>query len=131
MLMNEIDPSGGNSRREGNSGRGENGSKDHEGSHMPHSEEFVGVPKILKALADPGRLRMVEYAALGVMYPSQFEEYVGLKQSTVSYHLRVLVDAGIFSRMDDRCRTQGYVFNGEVIALLGKYLSASLTPKRR
>ena len=98
---------------------------------MPYSKEFVEIPKILKALADPGRRRMVEYAALGATYPSEFEEYVGLKQSTVSYHLKVLVDAGIFSRMDDRCRTQGYVFNGEVIALLGRYLSACLTQKRR
>lgn len=53
--------------------------------------------KSLKALADPARLRLVSMAAAHADSEAcvcDLTEPLGLSQSTVSHHLKVLVDAG-------------------------------------
>jgi ArsR family transcriptional regulator len=55
----------------------------------------------LKALAEPARLRLVSMIAANSPDPvcvCELIEPVGLSQSTVSHHLKVLVDAGILTR---------------------------------
>lgn len=55
----------------------------------------------LKALADPTRLRLVSIVAAsagGEACACDLTEPVGLSQSTVSHHLKVLTDAGFLSR---------------------------------
>jgi ArsR family transcriptional regulator, arsenate/arsenite/antimonite-responsive transcriptional repressor len=57
--------------------------------------------RLLKALADPTRLRLVSMVAAhagGEACVCDLTEPLGLTQPTVSHHLKVLVDAGIFSR---------------------------------
>jgi ArsR family transcriptional regulator, arsenate/arsenite/antimonite-responsive transcriptional repressor len=56
---------------------------------------------ILKALADPTRLRLVSMVAAhegGEACVCDLTEPLGLSQPTISHHLKVLVDAGIFTR---------------------------------
>ena len=56
---------------------------------------------ILKALADPTRLRLVSMVAAhegGEACVCELTEPLGLTQPTISHHLKILVDAGIFSR---------------------------------
>jgi ArsR family transcriptional regulator len=56
---------------------------------------------ILKALADPTRLRLVSMVAArecGEACVCDLTEPLGLTQPTVSHHLKILVDAGIFTR---------------------------------
>ncbi|MGD0560544.1 MAG: metalloregulator ArsR/SmtB family transcription factor [Streptosporangiaceae bacterium] len=56
---------------------------------------------MLKALADPTRLRLVSMVAAhegGEACVCDLTEPLGLTQPTVSHHLKILVDAGIFSR---------------------------------
>ena len=56
---------------------------------------------ILKALADPARLRLVSMVAAhegGEACVCDLTDPLGLTQPTVSHHLKVLVDAGIFTR---------------------------------
>lgn len=56
---------------------------------------------ILKALADPTRLRLVSMVAAhqgGEACVCDLTEPLGLTQPTISHHLKILVDAGIFSR---------------------------------
>jgi ArsR family transcriptional regulator len=56
---------------------------------------------LLKALADPARLRLVSMVAAhegGEACVCDLTEPLGLTQPTVSHHLKVLVDAGIFAR---------------------------------
>jgi ArsR family transcriptional regulator, arsenate/arsenite/antimonite-responsive transcriptional repressor len=55
----------------------------------------------LKALADPTRLRLVSMAAAhegGEACVCDLTEPLGLTQPTISHHLKILVDAGIFTR---------------------------------
>jgi ArsR family transcriptional regulator len=54
-----------------------------------------------KALADPGRLRLLSFIASqpeGEACVCQVTEPTGLSQPTVSHHLKVLHDAGLLER---------------------------------
>jgi ArsR family transcriptional regulator, arsenate/arsenite/antimonite-responsive transcriptional repressor len=62
--------------------------------------QAVDLARLLKALADPTRLRLVSMVAAhagGEACVCDLTEPLGLTQPTVSHHLKVLVDAGIFS----------------------------------
>jgi ArsR family transcriptional regulator len=55
----------------------------------------------LKALADPTRLRLVSMVAAhegGEACVCDLTEPFGLTQPTISHHLKILVEAGIFTR---------------------------------
>jgi ArsR family transcriptional regulator len=57
--------------------------------------------RLLKALADPTRLRLVSMVAAhdgGEACVCDLTEPLGLTQPTVSHHLKILVEAGIFTR---------------------------------
>ena len=57
--------------------------------------------RILKALADPIRLQIVSVIAAHENSEAcvcELTEHLGLSQPNISYHLKLLVDAGIFTR---------------------------------
>jgi ArsR family transcriptional regulator len=57
--------------------------------------------RTLKAVADPARIRLISMVAAhedGEACVCDLTEPLGLSQPTVSHHLKVLVDAGIFTR---------------------------------
>jgi ArsR family transcriptional regulator, arsenate/arsenite/antimonite-responsive transcriptional repressor len=57
--------------------------------------------RVFKALADRHRVRILNRllsAGGEAVCVCEFEELLGLKQSTVSYHLKQLLDAGIVER---------------------------------
>jgi DNA-binding transcriptional ArsR family regulator len=59
------------------------------------------LPSRLKALADPTQLRLVSIVAGhdgGEACVCDLTEPLGLTQPTISHHLKILVDAGIFTR---------------------------------
>ncbi|KAE8762925.1 ArsR/SmtB family transcription factor [Georgenia thermotolerans] len=61
----------------------------------------VELAAILKAIADPTRLRLLSLIArdqAGEMCVCDLTDVVELSQPTVSHHLKVLVDAGILTR---------------------------------
>ncbi len=63
--------------------------------------QAADLARILKALADPTRLRLVSMVAAhegGEACVCDLTNPLGLTQPTISHHLKVLVDAGIFSR---------------------------------
>ena len=65
------------------------------------AEQAAGLARTLKALADPVRLRLVSMVAAhegGEACVCELTEPLGLTQPTVSHHLKILVDAGIFTR---------------------------------
>jgi ArsR family transcriptional regulator, arsenate/arsenite/antimonite-responsive transcriptional repressor len=65
------------------------------------ASQAADLAHILKALADPTRLRLVSMVAAhegGEACVCDLTEPLGLTQPTISHHLRVLVDAGIFTR---------------------------------
>ena len=56
---------------------------------------------VLKALADPHRLRIVNMLLRAdgkAVCVCEFEPFLGLSQGTVSHHLKKLVDAGLVER---------------------------------
>ncbi|HWG15771.1 MAG TPA: metalloregulator ArsR/SmtB family transcription factor [Streptosporangiaceae bacterium] len=63
--------------------------------------QAAGLATLLKALADPTRLRLVSLVAAhegGEACVCELTEPLGLTQPTVSHHLKVLIDAGILTR---------------------------------
>jgi ArsR family transcriptional regulator, arsenate/arsenite/antimonite-responsive transcriptional repressor len=65
------------------------------------SSQAEDLARILKALADPTRLRLVSMVAAhegGEACVCDLTDPVGLTQPTISHHLKMLVDAGIFAR---------------------------------
>jgi len=64
-------------------------------------DQAADLARTLKALADPTRLRLVSMVAAherGEACVCDLTEPLGLTQPTVSHHLKILVDAGIFTR---------------------------------
>jgi ArsR family transcriptional regulator, arsenate/arsenite/antimonite-responsive transcriptional repressor len=63
-----------------------------------HAEELAGA---FKAIADPGRLRLLSFIAGqpgAEACVCHLVEPLGLSQPTVSHHLRVLTEAGLLAR---------------------------------
>src|SRR6516165_8476827 len=90
--------------------------------------QAADLARTLKALADPTRLRLVWLVAAhdgGEACVCELTEPLGLTQPTISHHLKILVDAGIFSR-DKRGVWAYYAL---VLSAL-EALSAVLSPAR-
>lgn len=56
--------------------------------------EFI---KVMKALSDTNRVKMVKMVQRRVMCVCELQEALGLAQSTVSKHVKILEDAGLVS----------------------------------
>ena len=79
---------------------------------------------LLKALADPTRLRLVSMVAAhegGEACVCDLTEPLGLTQPTISHHLKILVDAGIFTR-DKRGVWAYYALRPAALAALAEVL---------
>ena len=57
--------------------------------------------RVMKALSDPNRVRIVKLLQLKELCVCELQELLGLAQSTVSKHLKVLDDAGLISSSRD------------------------------
>ena len=65
------------------------------------AQQADDLARSLKALADPTRLRLISIVAASEGEEAcacDLTEPVGLSQPTVSHHLKILVDAGFFTR---------------------------------
>jgi ArsR family transcriptional regulator len=81
--------------------------------------------RILKALADPTRLRLVSMVAAhegGEACVCDLTEPLGLTQPTISHHLKILVDTGIFTR-DQRGKWAYYALVPRALDALSAVLS--------
>jgi ArsR family transcriptional regulator len=64
-------------------------------------DDAVALANAFKAVADPGRLRLLSFIAAQPQAEAcvcNLVEPLGLSQPTVSHHLRVLTDAGLLAR---------------------------------
>jgi ArsR family transcriptional regulator len=71
------------------------------GSPSLSEDEVVDLERVFKALADRHRVKILNRllsAGGEAVCVCEFEALLGLKQSTVSYHLKQLLDAGIVER---------------------------------
>ena len=58
--------------------------------------------KVMKALSDPNRVKMVKLLQHKVMCVCEIQAALGLAQSTVSKHLKILEEAGLISYYKDK-----------------------------
>ena len=71
------------------------------GSASLSEDELLELERVFKALADRHRIKILNCllsAGGEAVCVCDFEDLLGLKQSTVSYHLKQLRDAGIITR---------------------------------
>ncbi len=81
--------------------------------------------QVLKAVADPTRLRLLSLVAAhdgAEACVCELTDPVGLSQPTVSHHLKVLVDAGLLAR-EQRGRWAYYRVIGEALDALASSLA--------
>jgi ArsR family transcriptional regulator, arsenate/arsenite/antimonite-responsive transcriptional repressor len=91
------------------------------------AEQAADLASILKALADPTRLRLVSMVAAhegGEACVCDLTEPLGLTQPTISHHLKVLVDTGIFTR-DQRGKWAYYALVPRALDAVAAVLSTS------
>ncbi len=60
--------------------------------------EFI---KVMKALSDPNRVKMVKLLQRRVMCVCEIQNALGLAQSTVSKHLKILEEAGLITYLKE------------------------------
>jgi len=60
--------------------------------------EFI---KVMKALSDPNRVKMVKLLQRRVLCVCEIQEALGLAQSTASKHLKILEEAGLITYFKD------------------------------
>ena len=53
--------------------------------------------KVMKALSDPNRVKMLKMLQLRVLCVCEIQEALGLAQSTASKHLKILEEAGLIT----------------------------------
>lgn len=83
--------------------------------------------RVLKALADPVRLRLVSMVAAhdgGEACVCELTEPLGLSQPTISHHLKILTEAGILTR-DKRGVWAWYALAPGVLDAISTALSTS------
>lgn len=94
------------------------------------AQDAAATARVLKALADPARLRLLSIIAACENCEAcvcDLTDPVGLSQPTVSHHLKVLADAGLLSR-DKRGVWVYYSLVPGAVAALTETLSARLSP---
>lgn len=62
-------------------------------------KEFI---RVMKALSDPGRVKIVKMLAEKAMCVCEIRAVLGLAQPTVSKHLRILEEAGLVKAEKDK-----------------------------
>lgn len=91
--------------------------------------DAVALAQVVKAIADPARLRLLSLIAShsgGEACVCDLVEPLGLSQPTVSHHLRVLVDAGLLTR-DKRGVWAFYALVPGGLGALARVLDADLS----
>lgn len=93
------------------------------------ASQAADLAHVLKALADPTRLRLVSMVAAhegGEACVCDLTEPLGLTQPTISHHLKILVDAGILTR-DKRGVWAYYALVPSAMDALATALHAAVT----
>ncbi len=87
---------------------------------------------VLKALADPNRLRIFEILMQGTSCNCELNEHLGLAPNLLSHHLRVLLQAGLIGSRRDAVdgRWIYYTVDKEAVQRWRTWLSNLLDPAR-
>jgi ArsR family transcriptional regulator len=96
------------------------------GSPTLSLEEIEATATLFKALADPARVKILNQLATsgGPVCACDFEPALGLKQATVSHHLRKLTDAGLLDR-EQRGKWAYFSINREAVGRLAELMEVA------
>lgn len=82
-------------------------------------ESLVPAASLFRSLGDPSRLAIVGHLSLGEHKVRELTEHLGLAQSTVSAHLRCLLDCGLVRvRAVGRASVYSLAVEAEVLEVL-------------
>ena len=100
------------------------------------TEDDINLVQVMRALADPVRLRLVEVLGDGAYHPCRVEEFdVPVHKSTLSHHFRILRESGItLTRLAGRnhwVRLRVETLDRRFPGLIGAVLGALRTPDPR
>ena len=98
---------------------------------MLNGGEMKDVIKVMKALSDPNRLKIVKLLEAGEACVCEIQPLLGLSQSTVSKHLKLLEDAGLLKKRKDGqwvlytlCTGEDSVYAEDMLATLKGWLNS-------
>jgi len=96
------------------------------GSPTLSDGEIEAAATLFKALADPARVKILNLLATsgGPVCACEFEPQLGLKQATVSHHLKKLTDAGLLER-EQRGKWAYFSINREAIDRLAELIEVT------
>jgi DNA-binding transcriptional ArsR family regulator len=83
-----------------------------------NEKEAEQVAQVLKAVAHPVRLKIIEFLSRGEKYVGEIMEAVGGKQSITSQQLTMMKDRGVLSCRKDGAKVYYRIENKNVIKLL-------------
>lgn len=103
-----------------------------DGNSRAYNEISPEVCQILKALADPNRLRIFEILLQGDACNGHLNEQLGLAPNLLSHHLGVLRKAGLVTDRRDAvdARWIYYTVNREVVSAWHGWLTTFFDPAR-
>lgn len=79
-----------------------------------------------KALSDPNRLRIIHLLIYGEQCARELLEQMHISQSTLSYHMKILVDCGLVS-MKKKAKWSHYSLNGEQWSAFRDYIESIMS----
>lgn len=86
---------------------------------LPEPAALTAAACLFRSLGDPSRLAIVAHLALGEHRVVELTEHLGLAQSTVSAHLKCLLDCGIVAvRAQGRASVYSLAVPDQVLAVL-------------
>ncbi|NLY71278.1 MAG: winged helix-turn-helix transcriptional regulator [Clostridiales bacterium] len=85
------------------------------------SSEYIKKSKVLKALADPTRLSIIDMLSCGEMCACKILEKFSITQPTLSHHMKILCNAGIVNARREGKWTH-YSLNSENIEELHEFM---------
>lgn len=90
-------------------------------------QRYFDAAKVLKAISDPKRLRIVDMLSCGELCACVIQEEFNITQPTLSHDMRVLLDAGIVSARKEWKNTY-YSLNVEYLEQFTDTLSKMFHP---
>lgn len=90
-------------------------------------QKYLDTAKILKAISDPKRLRIVDMLSCGELCACVIQEEFNITQPTLSHDMKVLLDAGIVSARKEWKNTY-YSLNTEYLEHFSETLSQMFHP---
>ena len=84
-------------------------------------QNYIDAGKILKAISDPKRLKIVDMLSCGELCACKILEEMQISQPTLSHHMKILCDSGIVVGRKEG-KWMHYSISSEGVESLASYL---------